>query len=102
MVDIDTKKIMTLLADERIREILKVTHIRPKKMDEIVKKTGIPVATAHRLVKKLLDAGLIQKTVHEKFSTDREGYRSTVKRFHFELEDGQCSFGMITRVPQGC
>lgn len=109
---LEKKKVLELLGDDYIPDILSSTHIKPKSAKEISKMNDIPIAICYRRINKLVDLGLLEED--EKALT-QEGkrvqlYKSNLKSAHvyyeegklkakFELKDGQVEkFGKEEKI----
>jgi len=82
------QRILTAIADEYSRKILKATTDSPMSASELTRQYDIPVTTVYRRIEELVQAGLITsvKSGRTKEGKWFEVYRSLVKRIdlHFE------------------
>jgi predicted transcriptional regulator len=82
--------IVAALADEFSNRILASAIINPRSVMDLVREHGIPMTSAYRRVKELIDCGLleVERIVLTNDGKKYDLYRSTVRAINVRFENG--------------
>lgn len=82
----DHERVFEAIADEDCREILETTATRPRTVSDLVDHCEIPVSTAYRKVKTLLDIGLLDSSIRvQTAGRDATEYSLCVEGLYIDL-----------------
>ncbi len=85
------KAVLKTLADDYARSILGSTVLKAKSVPEIMRECNVPMTSAYRRVKMLIDAGLlrIERSIITNEGVKYELYRSNVREINVRFALGE-------------
>ena len=94
------KLVLEVLADDHARSILESTLLKAKSVPEITRECNVPMTSAYRRVKMLLDAGLleVERSVVTEDGVKSELYKASVRSITVRFELGSLEVDVTTSV----